>query len=208
MYSSSPSVNDALDLGKVEQWLATVDMRLIASFGIYGGEVSINLEKYEEILNLLPPSKPRFCITNGTWSVEPSRALEFVQWCARHRLFVVISGTPEHRKHQNRALLETYASAYPNAIRLKPVEEQFHPMGRLEGAFPVNCSVKCMWWQRALRIAVQPDGTVVFQNCDGMYPIVGTIDQSFSVLHRNIQHAREEGFDSVCKFYKGVGANE
>lgn len=201
MYSSGPAVNDALDIGKLRQWLPTVDMDLIASFGAYGGEVSINLREYSEIFNLLPAGKPRFCISNGAWSTDRDKTDEFIRWCADHRMFLVVSGTPEHRKYQDRAMLNAIKEAYPDAIRLKPEYEEFHPMGRLAGAFPVNCDVKCMWWKRALRVAVQPNGTIIFQNCDGVYPVVGSIDESFSTLDETVQRLRRNGFGSICPYY-------
>jgi hypothetical protein len=201
MYSSGPEVTGTLDLVKLERWLETVDMSRIASFGFYGGEVSIELPGNSRILRMLPPEKPRFVITNGSWSMGEYQTEKFLEWCAEHHMFIVVSGTPEHRKHQNRKVLEALKEEQPDAIRLKPLEEEFHPMGRLEGAFPVACTNKCMSWKRALRVAVQPDGTIIFQNCDGVYPTVGTIAQDFKTLDQRVQAMRGYGFGTVCSHY-------
>jgi hypothetical protein len=199
MYNSGPEVTENLDLEKLRAWLATVDMSKIASFGVYGGEVSVAIDGYRAIMEMLScfPPRPHFCITNGAWSTSLERTREFLRFCSDYRMFVVISGTPEHRKFQNREVIEMLKAEQPDAIRLKPLEENFHAMGRL---IDLNkpCTQKCFSWNRALRIAVQPNGTIIYQNCDGVYPIVGTIDEPFDALHARITNLRAAGFMQVC----------
>jgi hypothetical protein len=202
MYNSGPDVNDRLDLQALRNWLTTVDMSRIASFGAYGGEPAVDLWGWSRIFDMLPEGKPRFVITNGTWSTDEERMKEFLTFCARYGLYVVVSGTAFHRRFQNRAVLEDLQRQQPEAIRLKPLEEKFYPMGRLEGLTQFTCSVKCMSWEKALRIAVQPDGTVLFQNCDGVFPVVGSITEAFSVLDSQIQLLRADGFSFVCPYYE------
>jgi len=201
MYSSGPEVKGNLDLEKLRKWLDTISFELIASFGVYGGEVSIALEGYRAIMDMISKraTRPHFCITNGAWSTSVEETEKFLKFCSDYRMFIVISGTPEHRKYQNRAVLERLKKEQPDAIRLKPLEENFHAMGRLIN-LNKPCTQKCFSWSRALRIAVQPSGEIYFQNCDGNYPVVGTIDEPFGVLHERIVLLRQQGFMKVCPY--------
>jgi hypothetical protein len=204
MYNSGPDVDDEIDLKLLHKFIETIDLSRIGSWGIYGGEPSIAMDGFGLILSLLPegtPRIPRFVITNGAWSTDPDETDAFLTWCARNKLFIVVSGTPEHRLFQERWVLVKLRDYCPEGIRLKPEEEQFHPMGRLAGAFPVSCNTKCMWWDKPLRIAVQPDGSIIFQNCNGVYPVVGNIREDFATLHRNVQKLRKWGFQQVCPHY-------
>jgi hypothetical protein len=202
MYNSGPDVDDCLDLDILRKWLDTVYMNRIASFGIYGGEPSIALDEYQKILNMVKVyNKPQFVITNGSWSTSEEKTKEFYEFCRDNKLHVVVSGTPEHRKFQNRKMLEMMKEFWPDAIRLKPEDENYHPMGRLAGKFPVSCGRKCMTWNRALRITIQPDGSIIFMNCQGVYPVVGNIKEDFSKTDIRIKYLRAYGFDSVCPHY-------
>jgi hypothetical protein len=203
MYNSSPTVDDAMDLVALRSWLETVDMNQIASFGIYGGEPSINLNEYARIMDMLAHlDKPHFIITNGSWSRDYDCTMRFLEFCAQYRMHIVVSGTPEHRAHQDRTVLEWLAKQEPGAFRLKPEEENFHPMGRLVGKMPFSCSRKCMSWNRALRVAVQPDGSIIFQNCDGVYPVVGNIREPFRSTDERVQQMRINGFAPACCHYE------
>ena len=203
MYSSSPKVGDAMDLAALWGWLETVDFDRVASFGAYGGEVGIALDGFGACFDLVAHiDRPHFVITNGTWSVDTDRTTEFLEFCAKYRCHIVVSGTPWHRRHQNRKVLEALAEEQPEAFRLKPVEENFHAMGKLEGKMKFSCSTKCMSWDRALRIAVQPDGTIIFQNCDGVYPVVGHLGEPFSVIDERVMNMRTDGFSPVCSHYE------
>jgi hypothetical protein len=201
MYNSGPDLKDTLDLAALKNWLAVVPMDRIASFGLYGGEPGIDLEGFGKCLDIaleFASNKPCFVITNGTWSTDQHRTDAFIDFCVKYHLFLVVSGTPFHRKHQNRRVLEILKEFYPDAIRLKPLEENYHPMGRLEGRMKnYHCTEKCKTWNRALRIAVKPDGNILFQNCDGCYPIVGSLADDFSVIDRNVQELRNKGL-TVC----------
>ena len=149
--------------------------------------------------------RPHFVITNGTWSTDRERTLAFMDFCMTYNCFIVVSGTPWHRRHQNREILDLWAGAYPENFRLKPKAENFHAMGRLEGKMKFSCTHKCATWDRALRIAVQPDGSIIFQNCDGVYPVVGNIDEPFAVIDARIQELRMRGFEAVCPHFAEQG---
>lgn len=202
-YESGPDVQDKLDFLKLADWLETVDINRIASFGIYGGEPSLFLTENAAIMTLLRDyNKPCFVITNGTWSKSYFDMVAFLDFAARFKMHIVISGTPEHRKFQDRYVLEWLKIQQPEALTLKPEEENYHPMGRLAGKIPMNCKRKCMTWNKALRIAVQPDGTIIFQNCMGVFPVVGSISQPFDMLDDEIQKLRQHGFETACPYYK------
>jgi len=205
MYSSNPRITETLDLNQLHWWLKSVRYPKIASLGAYGGEVGVDLEGWDKIFYQLPIHIPKFVITNGTWSTDPKRTDDFLDFCARWKMHVVVSGTPEHRKHQNRSVLEDLKAEQPETFTLKPKEENFHPMGKLEGKMlGYHCSYKCMWWNRALRICVMPEGDILFQNCDGSYPIVGTICEEFPIIDQRLQEMRvnQGGFLPVCQFAK------
>jgi len=204
MYSSGPDVNDSIDLDALAKWLGTVDMEHIASFGLYGGEVGIALAGFGACMDMATAlaDKPRFVITNGSWSTNIARTTEFIEFVMKYRCHVVVSGTPEHRRHQNRSVLEALKEEQPDAITLKPKDENFHAMGRLEGKMKFSCSMKCMWWEKASRIAVQPDGTIIYQNCDGVYPVVGNLSEPFDVVRERVSQMKASGFGRVCPHYE------
>jgi hypothetical protein len=204
MYDSGPEVTDELDLDKLKTWLVTVDPNRIASLGLYGGEPSIDMKGFGRSMILarrILGHKPGFVISNGAWSKDKELTRQFLFFCQAHELFLVVSGTVWHRMYQDREVLENLAAEYPNCIRLKPVEENYQAMGRLEGKLRFTCSQKCQSWNRALRIAVQPDGNIIFQNCDGVYPVAGSINEDFAALDKRIMRMRGEGFGPVCRHY-------
>lgn len=200
MYDSSPRVDDALDLPQLERFLRTVDFELVHACGFYGGEPAVALDGFGSIAMLLPDDVPRFVITNGTWSRDEARTIRFLSWVLRHKMAVFVSGTPYHRRHQDRAKLEQIAASY-FGVTLKESDEELLPMGKLSGGY-VDCSLKCFWAVGPLRLAVMPDGTIIYQTCDGVYPAVGTIQDSFYQVHRRVGKLREEGFRSVCPHWE------
>lgn len=203
MYNCHPNIDKVLDLNKLFIWLKTININKIASFGIYGGEPSILLNGYAKCLDLVNHfNKPYFIITNGTWSNSPERTKEFLEFCTKYKIFIVISGTPEHRAYQNRKVIEQLAKKYPNDFKIRSEKENYHAMGRLEGKMPFSCTQKCMWWNKAIRIGILPDGYILFQNCDGIYPLIGNIGESFEVIDNRIQKLKANGFNTKCSKYK------
>jgi hypothetical protein len=205
MYKSGPTVNNKIDLEALNKWLLTIDPKLIASFGLYGGEPSIDMMHFGQCLVMAKKmigNRPGFVITNGTWSKNSDETERFLEWSKQHSLYITVSGTAEHRRYQNRQVLEELNEKYSDWIKLKPLEENFHAMGRLEGVMPFSCTTKCMSWNRALRIAVKPSGDIIFQNCNGIYPIVGNIQEPFDVIDKRIKRMRSLGFKEVCPYYK------
>lgn len=207
MYESGPDVQGVLDLDLLEKWLRTMNYDRIASFGAYGGEVSVDYDGWTKCFEMVRREcKPHFVITNGSWSTDPDKTSEFMKWAIMNRCHIVVSGTPYHRRFQDREVLERIKSISPEHVTLKPKEENFHAMRRLEGKMKFSCSRKCMWWSRALRLAIKPDGSIIFQNCDGVYPTVGGIWEPWTVIEQRIRLLRASGFDVRCPHYNSEAA--
>lgn len=199
MYSSSPEVNDALDLNLLQAFLGTVNFSMIRSCGLYGGEPAVEIVGFGRVAEMLPLDVPKFVITNGAWSQSDWRTFEFLTWVVRYDLRVFVSGTVFHRKHQDRKRLEALEKR--GWLTLKKPDENFLPMGKLEGR-PVQCTRKCAWADAPLRIAVTPDAKLIYQSCDGIYPTIGNIEEGFSALHDKIMTMRDAGFGMICPHWE------
>lgn len=192
MYDSSPMVEDRLDLEALRRFIATWDDR-INSVGLYGGEVTIHLKPYTQIVDMLPQHLQRWMISNGAWSTFRPLAEAVIRWTQLHRVSpIIVSGTQYHRPHQNRELLEELAFIHEGHIWLKGEEDRYLPMGRLKDQ-PFLCTQRCRKDERPTRIAVQPDGSVIFQTCDGVYPVIGHIDEGFAALAK-----KTEDYPRMC----------
>jgi hypothetical protein len=203
MYSSGPQVYDRMDLQKFRSWMKTVRWGLINGIGIYGGEPSLFLKENSIILEHTN-SVPRFCITNGTWSKSPVSTAAFMLWALGWKVQVFVSGTDQHVAFQDRAMLEYLSHTYPTMVRLKAPDTQILPMGRLIGE-QVKCTVKCMRprYIAPTRIAVQPDGTIIYQSCDGVYPVIGSWDtDTFDDIVKKVDEYTQQGFRAVCPYYE------
>lgn len=188
MYGCSPKNRLKLSFKPLKQFLGTVDWQRITNFGFYGGEPSIEMPLYQRFIDLIPPRIPRFIITNGTWSVDLAKASKFLSFCSRNRMRIYVSGTAYHMKHQDRAVLEELARI--GQVFLKDPDE-IHPMGKSEKA-DWKCTRKCRWHQQPIRLAVFPTGHIVFQNCDGVYPVVGSCASTFKEVFKLAVKIRRE----------------
>jgi len=188
MYYCSPKNNLTLNIEKLKAFLKTVDWKKVTNVGFYGGEPAIKTALYQQFINLIPKTIPRFTITNGTWSTSPRRTKNFLNFCSRNRLVVFVSGTHYHQKFQDRNVLQKRAGQ--GRVRLKD-EDELHPMGRLQKEC-WTCTHKCLWHQQPIRLAVFPTGHIIFQNCDGVYPVVGDCSNIFTEVFRKAVAIREE----------------
>ena len=184
MYNSSPDVNEELDYNKTSRFLSTVDWELINSFGFYGGEPSINLPLYQKFIDLIPKHVPKFIITNGTWSNTLDACLEFIGFSYKNKLHVIVSGTPYHIEHQNRGLLKEFKNTSSKSFTLKG-DDTMQPMGRASRS-DWKCTHKCISYDCATRVGLFPDGSIFFQNCNGVYPYVQYYSDDFSTLKSNV----------------------
>jgi hypothetical protein len=189
MYGAGPDVKGVLHLAKLKRFIATWDDR-VNSVGFYGGEVTLHLDAYALIGSMLPAGLQRWMFSNGTWSTDVDRALEVLSWTVKHRVSpLIVSGTKYHVPHQNRNLLENLAKAFPNHVWLKGDEDRYLPMGRLS-RLPFSCTRRCERDEKPTRVAVKPDGSVIFQTCDGVYPIIGDIGDGFPELASRCEDLR------------------
>jgi hypothetical protein len=199
MYSSGPDVAGELDPALAQRFIDTIDLDCVNAFGLYGGEPALFIPQNTAILRMLP-EKPRFVISNGTWSQSVERTQEFMDWADEWGLRVFVSSTAQHRRAQDRAVLLALVAA--GRIVLKPAEPSFIPMGRL--ARPdAQCTRLCDHDDKPTRIALQPDGTVMFQNCDGDYPAIGTAAEGFPVVAARL---KAQGWRSRCPLYREANA--
>ena len=178
MYNSSPTNLAVLDFDDTKTFVATIDWNYINSCGFYGGELGINIPMYERFMALVPRDVPKFTITDGTWSRTPGRTRKFVEFAERNDLQVFVSTTKYHTPFQNAGRLAEICEEY-DRFTSKDGEEELIPMGRL-ATKDWSCGFRCMEDRGPVRFALQPGGTIIFQSCDGVYPVVGTVDQTFS----------------------------
>ncbi len=197
MYAAGPSNQTTLNHAKTAAYVATWDWSMIPTVGFYGGEPSINTELYQRFIDLLPPEKPRFTISNGAWSTDRDRTHDFLRWCGTNALRVIVSGTPEHTIHQNRKLLENMVES--NEWLTVKGDDDIHPMGRAAGT--VSCTQKCGWHEQQTRLAVFPTGDIILQNCDGAYPVISDYTQPFGELDKHVRRIRQNG---CCQGYPSI----
>lgn len=178
MYDASSSNPKALDMDKTGRFISTIDYSKINAMGFYGGEISCDYERYRRVIDLIPEGVIKFTITNGTWSRDRDEAQKFIDFVKQNGLRVFISNTRFHRPFQDASLLEKIAREQGFAIK---EEDDIIPMGRA-GKDLWKCSEKCRRYSLPMRLTLNPDGKVMFLNCDGRYPVIGTYDETFSSI--------------------------
>ena len=198
MYNASPSNTDKLDFEKTKTFIETINWDLINSIGFYGGEPSINIPLYQKFINLIPSHISKFTISNGTWSNSLDDTTNFFEFLIINNLYLVISGTPYHKEHQNLMTLKLLKDEFPDYIRLKG-DDQIHPMGRAEQP-NWACTNKCHPLNIPIRLGLFPNGNILFQNCDGVYPVVQTYLDPFNDIIEKVNIVKKE---CSVKNYKG-----
>ena len=178
MYDCSSDTKLQIDFVKLEKFLPTIPEKAVNSWGLYGGEPSINIPLYERVLDLLPKEVPKFVITNGTWT-KPFDD-QFSRFVSKYNLHCYISSTPEHLIFQDTYVLKVLESFDEYTIKHDDTKERMLPMGR-NRTEKWDCTTKCLWNKKPLRFAVRPSGDIIFQSCDGIYPVVGNIDNPFNL---------------------------
>ena len=178
MYNSSPTNTLGLDLDQTKWFVSTVDWDKINACGFYGGEPGIKLDLYSQYIELVPEAKPKFTITDGTWSRTEGRTRKFVEWALRYKLQVFVSSTQYHTPHQNLERLQDTCREHGFVIK---GDDTSIPMGRLATA-DWTCGFKCRGFTGPIRFAVMPPGNIIFQSCDGVYPVVGTYHRPFQEI--------------------------
>jgi len=191
MYNSGPNNKMELDFEQTIKFTSTIKWPLINSIGFYGGEPSINIGLYQKFIDLIPKDIPKFIISNGSWSTELYKTLDFLNFLKINNFHLVISGTPYHKKFQNERRLLILKDLYPKNITLKG-DDIIQPMGRAYFS-DWKCTKKCEHMENnPIRLGLFPDGNILFQNCNGQYPIVQTYFDSFVDIIEKVNIIKNE----------------
>lgn len=181
MYDSKLYETEVLDLEKTSKFINQWNWSDINQVGFYGGEPSINLPLYQQFANLINYETSRFIITNGSWSTDTNKTMEFIRFVIENRMYLIVSGTKEHIPYQSRSVLHMLKSEFPKEIRLKG-DDVIHSMGRAKDIVH-PCNSFCQTDDRVMRLAIHPSGNIMYQNCHGDYPIVQTIEDKYDGIY-------------------------
>ncbi|MBN1585023.1 hypothetical protein JW899_01515 [Candidatus Uhrbacteria bacterium] len=187
MYEAAPENESVLDFNRAKEFVATIDLNRINSFGFYGGEISADYDRYQKIIDLTTPSIPRFTITNGSWSRTQAETEAFVDFAERNCLNVFISQTVFHRPYQNQERMNRIAEEHGYSLK---GDDVIIPMGRA-GRADWDCGQRCLGYLGPMRLTMRPSGEIMFCNCDGVYPIVGSWTSDFGEAFRNGQRIED-----------------
>jgi organic radical activating enzyme len=188
MYDSSPNNLTEIDWNLLENFIKTIDFDKIRHIGYFGGEISIMLETYKKLSELLPKNFPKFCITNGSWSLNKDKTEELLNFILNDNFeYIKISSTSEHQKYQNQKVINSIIDKYDNFyIKKDDLKSNLNPMGKLNN-LENNCSKLCLNKEIIPRYTIMPDNSIIYQVCDGKNPIISTINETFSsLLNKNI----------------------
>lgn len=181
MYSCSPDNNIFMDMDRVKEFIDTIDWSWINSIGFYGGEVSLFIKKWNHILEYLPEDIEKWCITNGSWSTRFDETSAFMLFIQKYDIKCYVSSTPYHKKYQYSTLIDLLFLYGKLEIKDDDMQGHLLPMGR-NGSDDWYCSKKCKAITNAVRYALTPTGNIIFQSCDGVYPIVGVDYPDFELV--------------------------
>ena len=181
MYESSPSNNARLNLKQTEKFISTINFDKINSCGFYGGEISCDYELYQSIIDMLPKDSIKFTITNGSWSNNEAATKRFADFAQKNNLQVFISSTKFQKLFQHSDRLKKIISKYDFIIK---DDDYVIPMGRAKKE-DWSCSKKCLFYKVPMRLTLNPYGQIMFCNCDGVYPLVGTYNDKFETIVNN-----------------------
>ncbi len=181
MYSCSPKNNIFMDLNKTRKFIDSIDWDWTNSIGFYGGELSLFMGVWKQILDYLPSEVDKWCITNGSWSRNSQVTMAFMSFLQLYDIRCYVSSTFAHKKHQNSIAIDIFCS--DGNLKIKEDDTQGHllPMGRnKKNAW--DCTKKCERTHIAARYALTPTGNVIFQSCDGIYPVIGVDYPDFEII--------------------------
>ncbi len=184
-YSAGPDKEERLYQPMLARFLRTIDWDIINSIGFYGGEVFMNPGLFSSYIELVTrvqkyhgikkaKLKPMWCISNGTFTKATSTHYNTVVFAHKHNLTVHVSTTPYHKEHQDEGRARSLIAG-SQAFRFKrdDTKKRLLPMGR-NYTSDWYCTRRCQRLER-LRLAIKPNGDVIYQKCDGIYPVVANI---------------------------------
>jgi hypothetical protein len=181
MYEASPESDVSLDVEKTKEFISTIDFNKINAMGFYGGELSCDYENYQKFIDLIPKEVIKFTITNGTWSTKDMNCKEFIDFVGKNNLQAFISATKFHKPFQNLESLTKISLEHNFTLN---EECYIIPMGRSKKS-EWDCSKKCLSYNVPMKLTLNPYGDVIFCNCDGVYPVVGTYNNDFDTVVKN-----------------------
>lgn len=175
MYNCSKKEKDFIDFDILIKFIKTIDFNIVNLIGYFGGEVSIMINEYEYLSSLLPKNFPKFCITNGAWSLNENHTKNFLKFISNDNFkYVKISCTKEHKKFQNENVIKKVIKE--NClfyIKTDDLKRKLNPMGKLN--YKKNDCTKICKKNETKRYTILPNGDIIFQLCDGKNPIIGNI---------------------------------
>src|SRR5574340_1004691 len=188
MYACGPDRDKWLDRDQLRKFLLTVNWDMVNSVGFYGGEVTLWLDECQRYIDMVPGFMPKFCISNGAWSREHDWTMRVIDFCYRNKIWMKVSCTPEHKAFQNERVLQMIEIETHGNIRVKERDDtksRMNPMGRLAKKH-WECTKKClrMTGTNARRYAVEPNGDIMFQSCDGVFPVVSNFTRPWCEIER------------------------
>lgn len=193
MYSAGPNNGKILCHDSLSVFLGSVNWDDINSIGFYGGEISVDTSLWQTYIdtvdhhinyqtneagNAVKRTRKwkghKWCITNGSWSEHHVKFYSFIHWASNLDLQVFISTTEAHKKHQDTEKLQLLVSS-SDRFRFKKddLKSKLLPMGRNKKPL-WTCSKRCLRLERH-RLAILPNGDVIYQKCDGVYPVIANI---------------------------------
>jgi hypothetical protein len=56
-----------------------------------------------------------------------------------------------------------------------------------------KCTKKCLTHPQPIRLAMFPGGEIIMQNCDGVYPVIGSYEDNFNDIYARAYATRKQG---------------
>jgi hypothetical protein len=214
-YSARPNYpGDDLDITRLKDFMkgAIPAWDNFNSFGFYGGEPSLDLDKWGMYILLIDDiqkyevygtrryknnRKPMWMITNGTWSTSDTEFHRIVDFAFKHDLQVFISTTPYHQEHQDvRKLKVLVRNSKHFRFKKDDTKSRLLPMGRNYDD-DWSCTRRCERIEETERLAIKPNGDVIYQKCDGIYPVVANISPN-TVTWYSVKYMLAHQLDNNC----------
>jgi hypothetical protein len=170
---------------EIHKFLFTVDWNDINSIGFYGGEVFLDMGHFAMYIDLVKDAqlqfgikkhkfKPMWVISNGTFSTAQSHFSNVVAFVHMHNLRVFISTTPHHKEHQHPRIKNLAKISDNFSFKKDDTKSRLLPMGR-NATEDWYCTRRCQRQEETERLAIMPNGDIIYQKCDGVYPVLGSI---------------------------------
>lgn len=218
-YDASPNQKEWMDYDRLRDFMKTAigHWEVFNSFGFYGGEITTNIKqwsKYIRLINLIQKEyvygprryqknkKPVWMITNGSWSTSDATFHQMVNFAYQNELQVYISTTPYHKPHQDIRRLEVLVKYADNFhFKADDTKKRLLPMGR-NYTPDWYCTRRCEREEATERLAIMPNLDVIYQKCDGIYPVVANVSPP-SVTWTGMMFTMHNRIPTICPVLRG-----